>query len=247
VPVPGERLDKAPINEALIDFRVSLPKTVSIADLEKLHEPIKDRFPTKKARRQWQVELKQEENTHSTRDLGVDGFLFTSADKDAVVQFRMDGFTYSKLRPYDTWDAMLKSAQPLWEKYRDFTKPVEVTRIATRFINAIEIPETQFDLDDYFTAAPRMPKNVPDRLGDFFSRVAVIFQEEQATGIVHFVLGKSSQPNTTQVILDIDVFQEKSFNSDDPEIISTLNKLREIKNRIFFGSITDKAKELFKL
>jgi len=47
-------------------------------------------------------------------------------------------------------------------------------------------------------------------------------------------------------ILDIDVFQETLSSADEPEIWERFKRLRVFKNDIFFQSITEKTKELFK-
>ena len=47
-------------------------------------------------------------------------------------------------------------------------------------------------------------------------------------------------------ILDIDAYIMKSMNPDSPEIESNFNTLREMKNRVFFASLTDLTIEMFK-
>ena len=41
----------------------------------------------------------------------VDGYVFTSADGKQVVQYRLDGFTFSRLRPYTRWEEVFAEAQ----------------------------------------------------------------------------------------------------------------------------------------
>ena len=54
-------------------------------------------------------------------------------------------------------------------------------------------------------------------------------------------------PSILPLILDIDVFVEgKSFAADGDEVWEQLDQLRDFKNRIFFGSLTPKALELFR-
>ena len=46
-------------------------------------------------------------------------------------------------------------------------------------------------------------------------------------------------------IFDIDVSCEALFDVDAVEVLETFEKLRELKNEMFFKSITARAKELF--
>ena len=48
------------------------------------------------------------------------------------------------------------------------------------------------------------------------------------------------------IILDIDVSKETKLSPEDSTISDVLSILREIKNEIFFSSVTEKTKELFR-
>ena len=137
-----EVFPKAPITEGLIDIRVQLPGNVSLADLEQLHTKIKGKYPDKKTRRMWHgtIELKNGEEPQRTSHVQDQGYLFSTSDGKRVLQYRLDGFTFSRLRPYTRWEEVYSEAQKLWEIYRLATKPVSVTRLALRYINSIEIP-----------------------------------------------------------------------------------------------------------
>jgi hypothetical protein len=47
------------------------------------------------------------------------------------------------------------------------------------------------------------------------------------------------------VILDVDAFIAANFKPMDGTMWSLLEKLRELKNRSFFGTITEMAAELY--
>jgi uncharacterized protein (TIGR04255 family) len=47
------------------------------------------------------------------------------------------------------------------------------------------------------------------------------------------------------VILDIDVFRESRFAVDGNAVWDYLAQLRVLKNRLFFGALTDEAVELY--
>ena len=95
---------KAPITEALIDIRARLPESVRLSDLEALHEMIREDYPEKLDRNL--AEGRFEVGTHvsaSARQRRL-GFLFKSADEKQVFQARLDGFTMSRLAPYERWE-----------------------------------------------------------------------------------------------------------------------------------------------
>jgi uncharacterized protein (TIGR04255 family) len=243
-----EVFPKAPIIEALIDIRTQPPQDASLVKLEALHAFIQVEYPEKQKRTMWegQFQLKNEKDPLTTTRHQLVGYMFKSADGKQAVQFRLDGFTFSRLRPYTRWEEVFSEAKRLWDVYRIHANPVRVNRLATRYINSIEIPSKKFDYDDYFTTAPKMPKGLPQVLTHFFTRVVVPFPDEGVTAIIAQTPSEKPDPINTSVILDIDVFKELSLSPEDAKIDDILAILRNVKNEIFFGSVTDKTKELFR-
>lgn len=243
-----EVFPKAPITEALIDIRVKLPGSVSLVDLEKLHDHIRDEYPDKKARTMWEgtFETRNEKDPLQKAQFRIDGYALTSPDGRQVVQYRLDGFTFSRLRPYTTWENVFAEARRLWGIYATETKPLLVTRLAVRYINSIEIPSKTFDYDDYFTAAPRIPPPLPQDLAHFLTRLVIPFPDRGAVAIITETPLEKHDPINTVIILDIDVSKEVNLDPGDEKVCEIMSILREIKNTIFFNSITEKTKELFR-
>ena len=244
----AEIFPKAPITEGLIDIRVQLPGNVFLADLERLHPKIKDAYPDKKTRRMVQatLELKDEKDPLQTAHIEEDGYFFITSDGRQIVQYRLDGFTFSRLRPYSKWEDVFSEARRLWDIYRTSTKPILVSRLAVRYINSIEIPSKTFDLEDYFTAPPKIPKGLPDTLRTFFTRLVIPFPDRGVEAIVMQTPADKQDPVKSAIILDIDVYAEVSLPSEDARIYEILSILRKTKNEVFLSCITEKTKELFR-
>lgn len=243
-----EIFPKAPITEALIDIRAQLPGNVSLTDLERLRVLIKDDYPEKKPRKRWEgtIELKEEKEPITKTQFQVDGYLFKTTDGRQVVQYRLDGFTFNRLRPYSRWEEMCQEARRLWEIYRAEVKPILVTRLALRYINSIEIPSKNFDYDDYFTAAPRIPQQLPQLLQHYFVRTLIPFPDHGATAVTIQTPSDKQDPVNTVILLDIEVFRQVDLAPDDQKIWEIFGSLRQVKNEIFFSSITEMTKELFR-
>lgn len=243
-----EVFHNAPITEAVIDIRVRLPENVALAEIENLYGQIKAEYPSKAPRNLWEgkFEIKGKGEPHTESRLQQLGYKFTNADNSQVVQFRLDGFTFSRLRPYTQWEDVCPKARRLWGLFMQGTKPVEVTRLAVRYINSIEIPSKDFDLDDYFTAIPKIPDGLPQVLDSFFVRTQIPFAEQDATAVTVQTPANKQDPTKTAILVDIDVFRTVSLLPEDERIWEIFNKLREIKNAIFRRSITPKTEALFR-
>lgn len=61
-----------------------------------------------------------------------DGFLLSSSDKLRIVQARLDGFTFSRLAPYETWERLRDEAKSAWRiRKRTYRSSDEAARRCT--------------------------------------------------------------------------------------------------------------------
>lgn len=241
-------LRNTPITEALIDIRIKPREDFDVKLLDSLYGAISDQYHDKKTRQKFEgkFEFKKGEIPISSGTATIDGYIFSSADKKQVVQARIDGFTFNRLRPYEEWGKLRDEAFKLWRLYRDVVSP-QIMRVALRYINKIEIPhfpQPMKDFKEYLSAAPIVPEGLPQGVSSFLTRVVIHDPQIDATGIITQVFEQIVDPKFIPIILDIDVFKQKEGIGEE-EAWETLEKLRNLKNEIFFASITEKTKELF--
>lgn len=241
-------LRDAPIHEALIDLRVRLPKDVDAEDLKQAHERLRENYPQLGARLRGQFELTFDADGSATQratQKAIDGHLFKSADEKRIVQFRLDGFTYNWLRPYDRWEVFRDEARRLWRIYVDHAKPEVITRVAVRYINRLPLPAPVTEFGDFLTAPPRVPETLPQGVSSFLTRVVIHEPQKRFTGIITQALEGIVDPTIVPILLDIDASREADFAVDGQEAWEILEELRNFKNKIFFESITERTLGLF--
>ncbi|MDR4463305.1 MAG: TIGR04255 family protein [Nitrospira sp.] len=236
-------LSRAPITEALIDIRVTLPKeTRTLEHLAALNAQFGELYQDKKDIKEFQYrvqfdrpELDEKTSTHL-------GFRYTNAESTQVIQTTISGFTFSRLPPYEDWERLKEEAKRTWAIYSGHVRPETITRVAVRYINRLVLPGPLVELDQYLRYVAKVPKVLPQVLGGYFSRIVVPDRQGQRTAIIT----QSSAPNPAEVspILDIDVFMERPFSNED-EVWGAIDRLRDFKNKIFFDCITEKAAKLF--
>jgi uncharacterized protein (TIGR04255 family) len=241
-----EVFTNAPITEALLDIKVQIEKGVTLNDLKIFHTAIKERFP----------EITEQRLFHASFKIGKDptyipgqeralGYLLRSQQDKKVVQYRFDGFTFNKLKPYENWSALKSEAMELWEPYLEQIKPIKIVRIALRYINRIEIPLSMKHFNEYILTNPEIAPNLP-KISHFLMRIELPNNEIPATAIITQTMEKPTKSQKVPLIFDIDVFYRDEYEKDMKEVWNGFEKLRNFKNDIFFNSITDKTKELFR-
>jgi uncharacterized protein (TIGR04255 family) len=185
----------------------------------------------------------QQEQPAKMHDLGLDGFFFRSADAREVVQFRGDGFTFNRLTPYSSWDDIRPKAIRLFAMYLEVSRPLSVTRTATRYINRLAFPNSR--LSDYLT---RQPSRAPGTDGTLLGFLDAVIVKESSGATVSFSqrLERADGPDgVTAVVLDVDAFKEGRLDASTAAVEPALELLHDLKNRVFFGSITETAAGLF--
>ena len=239
----------APITEAVIEIKAQLPEETDLKSLESFHDHIKNRFPEKQEQRFIKADFKlSQKDTPPVlpTKTGTQGYLFHSREEKKVVQSRIDGFAFNKLKPYENWDLFRSEGRKLWELYSKIANPIKVVRIGLRYINRIEVPLPFNDFGEYLLTNPQIAPNLPQAVSHFFMRLEVPNPDIEATAIITQTMDKPTKTKRLPLILDIDVFRITEYVEKTEEMWRTFEKLRDFKNDIFFNSVTEKAKELFR-
>jgi uncharacterized protein (TIGR04255 family) len=245
---------KSPITEAIIDVQVSPPKALNVQELELTDSPIRTVYPDRKSIRMIMFQGNVTIEMGQVPQLGMAsrgdhiGFAFTSEDRQAVFQWRLNGFSHHKLKPYTDWKTFKASAASLWQEYCAVAHPEFVTRLGVRFVNLIEIPIPVLDFKDFLTTVPEIGDGVPQGLTGLFMRLELPDTDTGNVAIVTEAMTPlAPESNNVGIIFDIDtVFQSTMNASNGTEMWAKLDQLRDLKNRVFFQSLTERTKERFR-
>ena len=240
-------LRNAPIVEAIVDFRVKLPAKFEVKTFASIKEKLGDSYPQMEERREIEagIKVKGKRVEHIVEEKGLQGYFFRSHDGKNVTQFRKDGFTFSRLKPYTNWQDVLAEAKNLWKLYKNRASPDLVTRIAVRYINQLDIPLPIEDLSKYLNSPPTIPQKLPQELCQFLTRVTIRDPKLDIRAHIIQALERGSKRDNVTIFLDIDVFKQKESGFEEREIWQTFKQFRDLKNRIFFDSITETSVRLF--
>lgn len=240
---------RAPIVEAVIGVTA---RAETVWEEAVISEQLKQRlpeYPSVQSHRETRLEFNLAANAQTeqaVQDMGWRGLRCESADKLHVVQFNRDGFSFSRLQPYQSWEQFDQEGMRLWELYNEVAQPLEIQRLGLRFINRIEFPQEGVKLEDFLENPPKTPRGmeVPFK-GFLHHNTLVIPGYPYGINVVQTVQPSQGGNTAWGVILDIDVFTTEPIVNQNL-IGQHLTKMRWLKNKAFFGSITTKTLELIK-
>lgn len=240
-------LSKPPITEALVDIRAAV--TAPVTAYEALTSELKGRYPNVEQRQGIWAQFKIEGGKVRTenKDMGFQGTQLRSADGNALVQFRPDGFTFNNLNAYMGGDRLITEALALWEMFAAQTHPELVSRVALRYINQLKVPLRQGDeFSRFLTAAPPTPEGAPQTVSEFLTRIVSHPDNDSALNVIVTQKFTPSDPETEpMLVLDIDAFRALDCSPDPTSLRVTLDELRRLKNLTFFAHLTDEAVESY--
>lgn len=255
MPSHNKQYKHAPITEVVFDFKIDPILNVSPEDLEKIHSEISDEYPEKESFNIVSANIginmdNDDPIEASTINKGIQGYRFWSEDKTQVCLFKLDGFSFSKLKPYENWDKSFSEAMRLWNIYKTKFNPDYIKRLAVRNINTLEIPSSLFEMEDYFVQPPQPPMKNYVSAQNFFSRFEIIIDSTNAIqAIITLTPQTLMKENSTTILFDTDVFINRANNyiktSNNDQIKELFDLLRDAKNDIFEGALTQKMKDTF--
>ncbi|MGH8551205.1 MAG: TIGR04255 family protein [Methylococcales bacterium] len=244
-------LKSPPIVEAVLDIECDLPPDLVFSTLEK---PARDRFsdyyPVARSQfvQEHQIGLKPNEHPSVSIRHTVQSFQFLQSNEKQLVQVRTQGFSFNRLAPYTNLDDYLPEIERTWQIYVELANPVQIRLVRLRYINRIELPMSTglVQLDDYFKVTPHLPEEERLSLVGFFNQHAAV--ENETGNLVNIVL--TAQPLSEQklpIIFDTTVASSMGGETNDWLLIrEKILELRNLKNRIFRNTLTDKCLKLFR-
>jgi uncharacterized protein (TIGR04255 family) len=246
-----DNLPRAPIVEAVIEIRARATKVLEETSLHTAIEPKLAGYVFLDSLREFHSEVKLEGGKppiQKVSDAGWKGVRFRSSDEKHIAQFNRDGFVFSRLEPYLTWEELESEGKRLWNIYKDLAQPVEIQRLGLRFINRIKLPPGELLFEDYIQPAPSSPHGLELPFHGFMHKDTLgVPGHPYAINVIRTIQQlNGGVDGRVALILDIDVFTTQGFDLDNAALQRRLLEMRWLKNKVFFGSITVKALEMFR-
>lgn len=247
------KLANPPIREAIVDINCSMPSGFDLEALKSKAEESLAGVSYPKMRTRVLHGHTFSPSVDGNLQVGpershLEALQFLRDDERQLVQFRKGGFSFNRLAPYEGMSAYLPDLERTWGLFCDIAQPELVVNVALRMVNRIVLPSngaTCINIDEYLINGPRLPSGVDLIFNGFLNQHSA---EEAGTGnIVQTTI--STQPvedGGLPLIFDVSVRSQSPIQSlqwfDIEPVILTL---RELKNKVFKNTLTEKCLSLF--
>ena len=239
----GRQYSRAPIAEAIIEFRVARSRDLTV---EQLADVGGDGFADGKSMYHLNGETVISDDASdpvSTVNTQKIGLSFEREDGQRLILATLDSFAFIWRGPYEHWDAFVDEVEQAWLKYRAAAGVDMVERIGVRFVNNIQVPQPAIEVQDYLRTTIHLAPQLPQTMTNMFMQATIPFVEEGCDVTI------SSGPLPGQILLlDIDASSNVLLSTTDPDfdarLLDRLATLRKTKNFVFEACITDATRSL---
>jgi len=238
---------RPPVIEAVVDIQVTPLDGLDISELSRLQQGEAEKYPDCQQLFSGSLTFDKKSAAVLQAHSILGGYRLASGDSSIVVQSRLQGFTFSRLAPYTSWESWIGEAERLWGKYLGIASPQSVNRVAVRYINRIEFPPVEGRrVRDYLKIYPEVPDSLPTRLAGILMRLELLPPELPGSTLV-ITLGRT-EPTVTgnlALLLDIDLALGVDMHCNDPAVWEAVQDLHLRENDFFESCISDFSRELF--
>jgi uncharacterized protein (TIGR04255 family) len=241
-------LAHAPILEAVLDIHVVPRPGATFVDLQKAYEPIDFGYRQQAFLLTGMVgfTVNLEAEVHPQHGAAEKiGLRLQSADEKYVALVRTNGLTVSRQAPYEDWEKLEAETRRLWDIYVKRWEPNTVTRVAARYINNLRLPmKLGQSFSDFIITVTELPGALPQSLGSFLQQFDCADRPTPTDNRARITLAWNGamEGDLCPLILDIDAYRAGlSLAPSDASIWTILGDLRALKNRCFFGLLTEQA------
>lgn len=195
---------KPPLIEAVCDFRFSgsQPWDWTVPGL--FYEQIRNDFPNKE-----QVNVVGtiiDPAQSKIVQQAQPKMQFVNENRTRAIQVAPDNLSLHQLHPYDGWECFKKSILKYLLTYRSIANPEGLTRVGLRYVNRLELPTIEIELNEYFRILPQVPPPIPQIFPSFLLNVEIPYNSPENRLRITFGTVIPENPSNNAYVLDFDIF-----------------------------------------
>jgi len=242
--------EHAPIIEAVLSINI-VPPLADVRRLASLGTGEEARYPQRAPVLVMQSTFSVNPmagQTSVSQDQRALGYAFMNPGR-GVFQARLDGFAYSWLAPYDTWESFRDEASRLGSKYATLGDAgTRINRISLRYVNRLDLAVPVGELKDYLLTAPDIAPGLSQVMAGFMMQLDLPQPDlPDAVMVVREGIVAPPRPDTVSILLDIDLTQTVDLGLTDQEVWTTNFEALHIRaDEAFERSITDKVRKVIR-
>ncbi len=244
-----KNLNNPPVVVALFQLKYN-SSGLKLNDFLKYDVDLKRNFPIRRDNIQVGIDLGGSSiplgvsKISGTSDAKIGSYVYFSVDQKIKLEISEGTITYIDERAYKGWDNFKESTLNSLMIIADILNKIEVVRTSIRFINRFTLDNFDKPQEYFKTLISSSEDNqLPYPLRQYGFRLLMDIPNSDVYSLVNQDV-ENIRSNCYVYTFDIDVLDRQHLLFDKETLSENMEILREIKNEIFFGNITQKTLDL---
>jgi uncharacterized protein (TIGR04255 family) len=170
---------------------------------------------------------------------------FLSENEKTLLQVGENLLVVNQLPPYHEWERYEPVVVECFDRYTRVWTPTRVDRAAIHYINKIDVPEVDFNLDDYFNLFPVLPEFPGTPATNIALSYEVLGAKEGDIVVTTMRQHPSAAPQGTTFLLQWDYVATGGMDAETQQAQSWLANAHAFLSELFHGTLTDECRRLF--
>lgn len=247
---PRKHYERPPVVEAVGRLHWAEAATWNLATPGLLYERIRDLYP-EDPRSQATMEAKFGPNEQQGSpgvglqvvQSGQPKVVFGADNGTRLLIVGSDEISVHGLPPHEGWESLELRLFLATERLAGLI-PTAVSQLSVRYVNRVEIGESEFAMEDYFTVGFVLPDGFPKNITGFLDRSESGYDDGHSK--IAFTWGTTeSAPGTSSFVVDLDLVSDLPDGGTVEEARRALNLLKDRETAAFESLLQPKLREVF--
>lgn len=234
-----------PIVEAICEFRFSKETKWDPTIPGSVYERIKEHFPAKENKIEQQLSLKADESGLSQNFVSTPRAVMFSQDRTSLVQVGQRLLSINHLKPYAGWENFRPKIKLAYDTIRNITDIEGIDRMALVYVDRIEIPGTNIEMEDYFNFYPHLGSELPQTHVSFMVGCEFSYNDERDFCKLQLTAAMPTKKDHLASLLTTEYFLAKKKTVSPDNALEWMEQAHAKVRELFKGSITEKLENLF--
>jgi uncharacterized protein (TIGR04255 family) len=239
------KYNNPPIMEAVCEFKFAEDTKWDMTIPGILYSEIQREFPHKGQHLIQQVNILTKDTPAKTQIRKIELVKFLNKDKTTLIQIGPRMLSINQLKPYNTWSHFKHHIEYAFNILNQKTELTAPQRIGMRYINRVEVPLKEVDLNDYFEFRPYFGKNMQRNYNSFLVGCIFPFYEGRDSCKVELTGAVPENNEASAFMLDIDYSLAKPQSIAVDKSLEWIENAHEETSTAFEGCISNPLREIF--
>lgn len=241
-----KKYNNSPIIEALCEFQFDEDVSWDLTLIGLIYDKLKDYFPKKQ---QLQLDLALATVIQANQQIGSVPMIplvrFTDNDEKKLVQIGQNLLTVNHLKPYESWEEFSPFIEKGIEAYYEIARPKGFRHIGVKYINRIEVPRANINLEKILRVRPLIPFDLPQDIETFLIGINLPYEKEKDTLRIQVGTVNPDAPDMIVVVLEISYIFAKPDEITLKDVAKALETAHKHVENAFEICLTDELKQTF--